>query len=123
RELGGTLGAERGPGGVHGAEPRTVTDDRLRAALEQPLESPELSIDALKLGGLLRQDVHLDVVADSHLIEETPELGLHQGKALGEAVSLSDEVRVGLGRQRLDGPGVGIASKPDRHGTEIWLGR
>ena len=48
---------------------------------QQLLDLRELEVDALQLGGLAREDVEAQVVADRHLVVEAAEVGLHDARS------------------------------------------
>lgn len=91
---------------------------------EPALDLGQFLVDPLQGRGALDQDVHLDVIADRHLVEQAAELGLHQGEALRQPVAQGDEITLrgmlGLARRRLlvhDG-----CQPPGHYGIETEFG-
>jgi hypothetical protein len=111
---------------VHRLAGRTLSADVRASRFDDLLELPELGVDALQLGCLRDQDVHPDVIADRHLVEQPAELGLHDREALDQSISLGEQFRVG--RDCRCATGVlrrrhrSFATER-RHGTEIASGR
>jgi hypothetical protein len=90
------------------------------------LELGELGIDALELGRFGDQNIHADVVANGHLIEQAAELRLHDRHPLGQAIALADELGIRpLGGRRVGRRGLGIPAlgEPEVHGIETSPGR
>ena len=63
-------------------------------AAQQAVHLLELRVHALQLGGLAREHVGADVVANRHLVADPPELRLHDHEALEQAVAARDEIGV-----------------------------
>jgi hypothetical protein len=59
---------------------------------QQVLDQAELDVELLQLRRFGDEHIHLDVVADRHLVEKAAKLGLHQRKSLSQTLALGDKL-------------------------------